>query len=131
LAFLLDTNVAIHIRDRTPAVLYSLRDRDIRPRFSIVTQIELAGGLARDAPEMPIRRARFAEMISAFEWIGFEQREADQYQRIVDLLGFSRTKILDRMIAAQAIVAEATLITLNGADFQSIPGLKLEAWSLP
>jgi tRNA(fMet)-specific endonuclease VapC len=128
LAFLLDTNVAIHMRDRNPSVLYTLRDRAIRPRFSIVTQVELAGGLARDVPEMPIRRARFGEMIGEFEWLAFEQREAEEYRRIVSILGFSRTKILDRMIAAQAIVADATLITLNGADFLPIPNLKLEVW---
>ncbi|HAJ03147.1 MAG TPA: VapC toxin family PIN domain ribonuclease, partial [Brevundimonas sp.] len=34
----------------------------------------------------------------------------------------------DRMIAAQAIVAGATLATLNPADFRDIPGLSLLEW---
>jgi predicted nucleic acid-binding protein len=32
------------------------------------------------------------------------------------------------MIGAQAIVHDATLVTMNAADFADIPGLKLLAW---
>ena len=32
------------------------------------------------------------------------------------------------MIAAQALVLQATLVTLNPADFSDIPDLKLLAW---
>jgi len=32
------------------------------------------------------------------------------------------------MIAAQTIVIGATLVTLNGANFRDIPGLKLLEW---
>ena len=35
------------------------------------------------------------------------------------------------MIAAQAIAIGATLITMNGSDFQDIPGLTLEIWPSP
>ena len=40
-------------------------------------------------------------------------------------------RILDRLIAATAIVHDLTLVTINGADFRDIPGLKLEAWPAP
>jgi tRNA(fMet)-specific endonuclease VapC len=42
--------------------------------------------------------------------------------------GYSRRKVLDRMIAAQALVDEATLVTRNGDDFRDIPGLTLLEW---
>ena len=42
--------------------------------------------------------------------------------------GYSRRKLLDRMIAAQALVHRATLVTLNEDDFRDIPGLHLESW---
>jgi predicted nucleic acid-binding protein len=32
------------------------------------------------------------------------------------------------MIAAQALVHRATLVTLNGDDFRDIPELQVEAW---
>ncbi len=96
-----------------------------------MTRIELAGGLARDGVDMAVRRVRYIEMVDEFEWLRFDRDEAGQYQRIVGLLGFSRTKILDRMIAAQAIVADATLITINSANFANVPGLSLEIWPAP
>jgi predicted nucleic acid-binding protein len=47
---------------------------------------------------------------------------------IVEVAGYSRRKILDRMIAAQALVHRATLVTQNPADFKDVPGLKLLTW---
>lgn len=35
---------------------------------------------------------------------------------------------LDRLIAAQAIARDATLITRNGKDFRRIEGLRLVEW---
>jgi tRNA(fMet)-specific endonuclease VapC len=37
----------------------------------------------------------------------------------------------DMMIAAVALVNDLTLVTHNAADFQSIPGLRLEDWLSP
>jgi tRNA(fMet)-specific endonuclease VapC len=38
---------------------------------------------------------------------------------------------IDLMIAAVALVHHLTLVTHNTADFQHIPGLRLEDWLLP
>lgn len=35
---------------------------------------------------------------------------------------------LDRMIAAQALIHRATLVTLNAGDFADVVGLQLIAW---
>ena len=59
----------------------------------------------------------------------FGAEEGAVYASIVNELGFSRAKVLDRMIAAQAIVADATLATLNPRDFRAIPNLRVEDWS--
>ena len=45
--------------------------------------------------------------------------------------GYSLAKQLDRMIAAQALVHHAILITRNGADFRDVPGLRLLEWFVP
>jgi tRNA(fMet)-specific endonuclease VapC len=38
---------------------------------------------------------------------------------------------VDLMIAAVAIVHDLTLVTHNTADFQNIPGLRMEDWLRP
>ena len=53
------------------------------------------------------------------------------YARIVAALGFSRSRVLDRLIAATAIIGDLVLVTSNGPDFDAIPGLKLEVWPTP
>lgn len=68
-------------------------------------------------------------MYQQLEVLPFSTREAAVYRRIVEQLGFSRPRIIDRMIAAQAIVADAALATLNPRDFRDIPGLAIEDWS--
>ena len=61
----------------------------------------------------------------------FEDADARAYTLIVSTLGYSRPLILDRMIAATALVHDLLLITMNGADFRDVPELKLEVWDLP
>ena len=66
-------------------------------------------------------------MYEQLDVLSFTGREAGIYRRILEQLGFSRDpRIIDRMIAAQAIVAGATLATLNPRDFRNIPGLTIE-----
>ena len=60
--------------------------------------------------------------------LAFDAESADAYRDILASAGYSRRKLLDRMIAAQAIVHRATLVTKNPADFSDIPGLSVLAW---
>lgn len=125
---MLDTSVAILVRDANRQALErlaSLRDRFV---ISIITQVELEGGVWR-APELAEQRRLYLDAFLAnVDSLAFDQRSADAYRRILRTTGFSRRKILDRMIAAQAIVHSATLVTLNPADFADIPELDVLAW---
>jgi tRNA(fMet)-specific endonuclease VapC len=67
--------------------------------------------------------------LEVMEVIDFTTSMAATYGKIVAKSGFSRRKIIDRMIAATAIVSGLTLITTNGGDFADIDGLKLEVWT--
>lgn len=123
---MLDTSVAIHLRDGDQAVRDHVVALDQMLVMSIITQIELIGGLR--GPDEILRRQRMDEMLKVVDVAPFRNDDAAAYGEIIRAVGFSRRKAMDRMIAAQAIVADAFLVTLNGADFREIPNLKLVEW---
>jgi predicted nucleic acid-binding protein len=126
--WLVDTSVAIAMRDADPVHRPRMEALGGDVAISVVTRVELEGGVYRDPEKAAARRAKLDVFLSALTVLPFDAASADVYRDIVAALGFSRRKTLDRMIAAQAIVHRATLVTLNAADFADIPGLKLVAW---
>jgi tRNA(fMet)-specific endonuclease VapC len=127
-AFLLDTDVAIHLRDGHPAVTKKVGALEGGVLMSIVTRVELEGGVYREPTYASVRRARLDAILDAVPTIAFDNAAAEAYGAIVASAGYSRRKLLDRMIAAQALVHRATLITMNADDYADIPGLALTAW---
>ncbi len=129
MAFLIDTDVAIHLRDGDPEIMAKAAKLDDAALMSVVTRVELEGGVYR-APEFAaLRRARLDTMLAAIPILAFDDEAATVYGAIVAHAGYSRRKILDRMIAAQAIIHRSTLVTMNSDDFADVPDLKLEAWA--
>jgi predicted nucleic acid-binding protein len=128
MAYMLDTSVAIHLRDQDPAIRTKIESLSDPILISVVTVVELEGGVYRDPQGAARRRARLDAMMAAIPQIAFDAKAAAQYGVIVAQLGYSRRLILDRMIAAQSIVHGATLVTRNSADFAGIAGLSLEQW---
>lgn len=128
MTFVLDTSVAILLRDVDTEV--ALRVAQLAPPvvISVMTRVELEGGSAGHEPLARARRQRLDTILGTLPALEFDDAAADRYRAIVDVTGFSRRKIIDRMIAAQALLREATLVTMNGDDFKDIPGLKLLAW---
>lgn len=61
----------------------------------------------------------------------FDDQVVDAYRNILTARGFSRRRVLDRLIAATAIVHDLTLVTINGDDFRDVRDLKLEVWPSP
>lgn len=127
-AYVIDTNIAIGLRDRDVAMIRRVAGLGEDVLLSIVSRVELEGGVYRDPARAASRRQRLDLTLASLQVLPFDERAAAAYGAIVKTSGYSRRKILDRMIAAQALVADATLVTLNAADFSDIPGLKLLAW---
>jgi len=127
-AYLLDTNVAIHLRDGDLAVTARVAALDGAVLLSIVTRVELEGGVHREPAHAAVRRARLDAMLAAIPTLAFDDVAADAYGAIVARAGYSRRKLLDRMIAAQALVHRAMLVTLNVDAFADVVGLQLVAW---
>jgi tRNA(fMet)-specific endonuclease VapC len=127
-AYLLDTNVAIHLRDGDPAVTARVAALAGAVLMSIVTRVELEGGVYREPAHAAVRRARLDAMLAAIPTLAFDDAAADAYGAIVAHARYSRRKLLDRMIAAQALVHRASLVTLNASDFTDVAGLHVVAW---
>lgn len=128
MTYILDTSVAIHMRDSDPVIMERIASLDATILLSIISRVELEGGVYRDPVEANGRRLRLDLMLTALPVLDFDRGAADAYRDIVEAIGYSRRKILDRMIAAQALAHRATLVTLNAADFREVPGLSLLAW---
>ena len=128
MAYVLDTNVAIHLRDGDAAITEKVGALTDAVLMSIVTRVELEGGVYREPAQAAVRRARLDAILSAIPTLAFDDEAAEIYGTIVARAGYSRRKLLDRMIAAQALVHRASLVTLNPADFADVPGLSLVAW---
>lgn len=125
---LIDTNIAIHMRDGDPATLDRLDTLDEVPKLSILSRIELEGGVYAQAPFTAARRIAVDILLARHDVLDFSSTCADVYRTIVERCGFSRPRTIDRMIAATAIVHGLTLITANGDDFRDIPDLRLDIW---
>jgi predicted nucleic acid-binding protein len=128
MAFLLDTDVAIHLRDGDPAITRKVAALQDAVLMSVVTRVELEGGVYRDPANVAIRRARLDAMLAAIPAIAFDDAAAAAYGAIVAHAGHSRRKLLDRMIAAQALVHRAAVVTLNARNYADVLNLSLVPW---
>jgi predicted nucleic acid-binding protein len=128
MTILLNTDVVIHLRDGDPWVSANVAALTGAVSMSIVTRVELEGGVYRDPAVARLRRARLDVILESIPTVAFDDAAADAYRSIVEAAGYSRRKLLDRMIAAQALIHRATLVTLNGDDYADIAQLMLLAW---
>jgi tRNA(fMet)-specific endonuclease VapC len=130
MAYILDTNVAIRLRDGDDDIVRRVGELDGAVMLSIITRVELEGGVHRTPAEAGVRRARLDALLAALPVLAFDDAAADAYAAIVAAAGYSRRKLLDRMIAAQALVHRASLVTMNPRDFADVPNLDVVAWDV-
>jgi tRNA(fMet)-specific endonuclease VapC len=128
LAYLIDTNIAIHARDGTDAVLAKLAEHDGEVLLSALSLAELQRGVYRDPSLIAIRQARLEVLLRGLPVLPFDASAAVAYGRIIAQCGWARRRDYDRMIAAHAISSHSVLVTNNLADFSDIPGLSMENW---
>jgi tRNA(fMet)-specific endonuclease VapC len=128
LAYLIDTNIAIHARDGTDAVLARLAEHDGAVLLSALSLVELQRGVYIDPQYTAIRQARLEVLLRAMPVLPFDAAAATAYGRIIAHCGWVRSRDYDRMIAAHAISTGAVLVTDNEADVRDIPNLSLENW---
>jgi tRNA(fMet)-specific endonuclease VapC len=128
LAYLLDTNIAIHLRDGDAAVLKKAGEQRGALLLSALSLAELQRGICKAAALTAVRQLRLEIMLRYLIVIPFDAAGAEAYGRIIAACGWAKGKDFDRMIAAHAIATRSTLVTNNLADFRGIPRLLLENW---
>jgi tRNA(fMet)-specific endonuclease VapC len=129
--YLLDTNTASYvIRGNFPRV----RERLLKVPMaevgiSVVTEAELRFGVAR-RPEAATLKRVVEEFLLRMEVLAWNSEAAQHYARIRAELEKDGEPMgnLDLMIAAQAVAAEAVLVTHDHV-FRRVKALKLEDWS--
>jgi tRNA(fMet)-specific endonuclease VapC len=131
LSFLIDTNVVIHLRDGDEGIARNMAELDALPAIAMITRIELENGLYRGPEQTELLRTNLEAILRRTDVIDFGEMEFGAYRTILEQVGFSKRKVLDRMIAATALAHDLTLITMNGKDFRDVPGLKLVEWETP
>jgi len=126
---LIDTNVAILVRDGDEVAAARVEGLSDPIFLSVISRVELEGGVYRDQSTAGLLRPRVDRMLEALVELPFGTAEAVAYGGIVEACGFSRTRLADRMIAATALVARVPLLTNNPRDFRDVPGLDLMEWT--
>ena len=128
---LIDTNIAIALRDADTETLRLVQELPELPAISMISRIELENSVNAEPGLERMRRLLLDRLLETITVEMFTHADILAYGAIVHALSYDRRLTLDRLIAAQAIARDATLITRNGKDFRRIEGLKLIEWETP
>ncbi len=131
--YLLDTNTASYvIKGNVPQVrerLLKVPMADVG--ISVITEAELRFGVAR-RPEAARLKMAVQEFLLRVEVLPWNSNAAEHYTQIYAALEREGKPMgnLDMRIAAQALAAEALLVTSDRV-FRRVKGLRIEDWSKP
>jgi len=128
MGYLIDTNIAIHARDGHVGVSAKLVEHDSAVFLSSLSLAELQRGFYSREDVAGVRRMRTEQLLLGVPVLPFDEAAARAYGGVVAVMGWSRTRDFDRLIAAHAIATRHVLVTANVADFTGVPGLAFENW---
>jgi tRNA(fMet)-specific endonuclease VapC len=128
--YLLDTNtVSYIIKGNIPR----LRERLLKVPIaevglSVVTEAELRFGVARrpEAAKLRVAVEEFLLRVAVLPWTSYAAQQYAEIRAALERKGMPMGN-LDMMIAAQALAAEAILVTRDRV-FQRVKGLRVEDW---
>ena len=116
--YIIDTNSAIdYLGDKLPETIATLIDNSVK-QISVISRVELLGWQNASLEHLQVLN----DFINSSIVITFEE---EIILKTIELRRTHTIKIPDAIIAATAIVHNATLITRNIKDFDKIPELKL------
>lgn len=129
--YLLDTNICIYIiRNRPVSVRERFNELSLGDvAISVITEAELRYGAAKSSyPEK--NNEALTRFLLPFDILPFTSEAVTAYAAIRAALERKGTPIgaMDLLIAAQAQLLNATLVTNNMKEFGRVDGLQLENW---
>ena len=131
--YLLDTNICIYaINGKYPALKdYLLEIHPDEIAVSAITVGELEYGAAKSRWGDRTRRIKHA-FLANYRILPFTERDAVLSGQLRALLASSGMPIgaYDIMIAAQGLAGNYSIVTHNTREFERIPGLALEDWTI-
>lgn len=128
MSILIDTDVAIHWRDKHPDVEARLRLLQAPPFLSFFSRVELLNGVYKEPSLAALRAGRLRRLLNQSATLPIGAATLAAYETIIATTGYSRRKVNDRLIAATALEHGLTLVTMNAADFRDVPRLVVEDW---
>ncbi len=127
--YMLDTNMCIYLMKNQP--------EQVARRFaacavgdvvmSAITYAELQYGVAV-AGDPARERENLRDLVELIPVLPFDMQAGLAYGPVRMATRERKTDHLDKLIAAQAIAADAVLVTNNIRDFAAYPALKIENW---
>ncbi len=128
--YLLDTNILIAVSKNRPGLAGRLRGMPASALLlSSVVLAEIEYGIVKSKkPEL--NRQVYDALLRSFELVGFGTAAARHYG-VLRVALEKRGRVIgpnDMMIAAQALSADAVLVTDNVAEFSRVGGLSVENW---
>jgi len=131
--YLLDTNILIYAqKKKSPIVLENIRGKDPSVLFvSIFSVAELVFGCQKSIDPQKNHRA-LLEFLVPFSILDFEQGDCGKYGEIRAFLEMSGTPIgtIDTFIGLMSVSRGLILVTNNTREFERIPGIRIENWTL-
>ena len=131
--YLLDSNIIIFaLKDTACVAANRLGATDVADiAICSVVEGELYTG-ARKYGNPARRTATLDEMLALYPSLPFDSACVPQYARIRDHLERQGCRIggNDLMIAAIALTHDLTVVTNNTSEFNRVPGLRVEDWSV-
>ena len=132
--YMLDTNICIYLLKRHPPQVFDrlakLHVGDVL--MSSITLAELRhGGGGQSEVDYAQDMAALDALLQDIPAMPFDDDAAKTYGALARTSKLKRKQALDNLIAAQAISANAILVTNNENDFKGYLGLTVENWATP
>ena len=131
--YLLDTDIVVYSLKGNENVRRNLEGHLNDPmKLCVITLMELYFG-AYKSERVAWNLARVRTLQNSLPVIAVEQEIAETFGMLKASLGRSGQPLddFDLIIASCALAHNLTLVTHNTADYQSIPGLRLDDWLIP
>ncbi len=128
--YLLDTNICIYLmKHQPPEVAARFADCFVGDVvMSAITLAELEFGVECSGASRKRNQAALDSLLEDIPVLPFDREAARAYGPVRAAYRSRNKDALDKLIAAQALALDVTLVTNNEADFKGFGGLRVENW---